>query len=370
MTVGEASINLPWVEKYRPSKLEDLVSHDDIVKTINQFMKGNQLPHLLFYGPPGTGKTTTILACARQMYTPQQFNSMVLELNASDDRGIGIVRGQILSFASTRTIFKAGPKLIILDEADAMTNDAQNALRRNSEDEEVQSKPVKITVVGEPSTGKSSLCSRYLGGSGVAAGSTQGAEVMAGQCIGLRLPVPLQLCDVAGNALDTHMLGNYLYASDKPLAAGDGQCIGLRLPVPLQLCDVAGNALDTHMLGNYLYASDPLAAGDGQCIGLRLPVPLQLCDVAGNALDTHMLGNYLYASDVNIAFSSVVARALGLKIRKLPEITMNGKSPLPKDPDRNRLSATQQDSTHSLIMNRKALRKIQRKASSTVCAVQ
>ncbi|XP_064292399.1 replication factor C subunit 5 isoform X4 [Plodia interpunctella] len=64
------------------------------------------------------------------MYTPQQFNSMVLELNASDDRGIGIVRGQILSFASTRTIFKAGPKLIILDEADAMTNDAQNALRR------------------------------------------------------------------------------------------------------------------------------------------------------------------------------------------------------------------------------------------------
>ncbi|CAG9561840.1 unnamed protein product [Danaus chrysippus] len=130
MTVGEVGKNLPWVEKYRPSKLEDLVSHDDIVKTINQFMKENQLPHLLFYGPPGTGKTSTILACAKQMYTPQQFNSMVLELNASDDRGIGIVRGQILSFASTRTIFKAGPKLIILDEADAMTNDAQNALRR------------------------------------------------------------------------------------------------------------------------------------------------------------------------------------------------------------------------------------------------
>ncbi|CAG5045963.1 unnamed protein product [Parnassius apollo] len=130
MTVGDTNKNLPWVEKYRPSKLEDLVSHDDIIKTISQFMKENQLPHLLFYGPPGTGKTSTILACAKQMYTPQQFNSMVLELNASDDRGIGIVRGQILSFASTRTIFKAGPKLIILDEADAMTNDAQNALRR------------------------------------------------------------------------------------------------------------------------------------------------------------------------------------------------------------------------------------------------
>ncbi|XP_068633019.1 replication factor C subunit 5 [Battus philenor] len=130
MTVGAVNQNLPWVEKYRPSKLEDLVSHEDIIKTIGQFIKENQLPHLLFYGPPGTGKTSTILACAKQMYTQQQFNSMVLELNASDDRGIGIVRGQILSFASTRTIFKAGPKLIILDEADAMTNDAQNALRR------------------------------------------------------------------------------------------------------------------------------------------------------------------------------------------------------------------------------------------------
>lgn len=86
---------------------------------------------MLFYGPPGTGKTSTILACARQLYTPAQFNSMVLELNASDDRGINIVRGQILNFASTRTIFSGGFKLIILDEADAMTNDAQNALRRS-----------------------------------------------------------------------------------------------------------------------------------------------------------------------------------------------------------------------------------------------
>ncbi|XP_077291476.1 replication factor C subunit RfC3 [Arctopsyche grandis] len=126
----DKNVNLPWVEKYRPATLDDLVSHEDIITTINKFIKEDQLPHLLFYGPPGTGKTSTILACARQIYTPQQFSSMVLELNASDDRGIGIVRGQILSFASTRTIFKAGFKLIILDEADAMTNDAQNALRR------------------------------------------------------------------------------------------------------------------------------------------------------------------------------------------------------------------------------------------------
>ncbi|XP_033222282.1 replication factor C subunit 5 [Belonocnema kinseyi] len=122
--------NLPWVEKYRPAKLDDLISHEEIIRTINKFIEENQLPHLLLYGPPGTGKTSTILACARKLYTPAQFNSMVLELNASDDRGIGIVRGQILSFASTGTIYRSGYKLIILDEADAMTNDAQNALRR------------------------------------------------------------------------------------------------------------------------------------------------------------------------------------------------------------------------------------------------
>ncbi|CAG5125534.1 unnamed protein product [Candidula unifasciata] len=124
------SSNLPWVEKYRPKQLDDLISHKDIISTIQKFVTEDRLPHLLFYGPPGTGKTSTILAVAKQMYSPKEFNSMVLELNASDDRGIGIVRGQILSFASTRTIFKKGFKLVILDEADAMTKDAQNALRR------------------------------------------------------------------------------------------------------------------------------------------------------------------------------------------------------------------------------------------------
>ncbi|XP_056274517.1 replication factor C subunit 5 [Pseudoliparis swirei] len=122
--------NLPWVEKYRPQKLEDLISHKDILTTIQKFISEEKLPHLLFYGPPGTGKTSTILACAKQLYQEKEFNSMVLELNASDDRGIDVVRGPILSFASTRTIFKRGFKLVILDEADAMTQDAQNALRR------------------------------------------------------------------------------------------------------------------------------------------------------------------------------------------------------------------------------------------------
>jgi len=122
--------NLPWVEKYRPNALDELISHEDIISTIRTFIKQDKLPHLLFYGPPGTGKTSTILACAKEIYPVKQFNSMVLELNASDDRGINIVRGQVLNFASTRTIFNSGYKLVILDEADAMTNDAQNALRR------------------------------------------------------------------------------------------------------------------------------------------------------------------------------------------------------------------------------------------------
>ncbi|KYN13481.1 Replication factor C subunit 5 [Trachymyrmex cornetzi] len=131
MTSSDEQVNLPWVEKYRPKSLDELISHETIIKTINKFIDENQLPHLLLYGPPGTGKTSTILACARKLYTPAQFNSVVvLELNASDDRGIGIVRDQILSFASRGAMYKSAFKLIILDEADATTNDAQNALRR------------------------------------------------------------------------------------------------------------------------------------------------------------------------------------------------------------------------------------------------
>lgn len=119
----------PWVEKYRPATLDDLTSHVEIKKTLQKFMKDESFPHLLFHGPPGTGKTSTILACAHQLYEPKQFGQMVLELNASDDRGIDIVRGKILNFASSRGMYNKF-KLVILDEADQMTNDAQSALRR------------------------------------------------------------------------------------------------------------------------------------------------------------------------------------------------------------------------------------------------
>merc|ERR1712137_850088 len=89
-----AGQNLPWVEKYRPEGLQDVIAHEDIISTVSRLIDENQLPHLLFYGPPGTGKTSTALACAKEIYPPKLFSSMVLELNASDDRGIGIVRGQ------------------------------------------------------------------------------------------------------------------------------------------------------------------------------------------------------------------------------------------------------------------------------------
>ncbi|EGV63398.1 Subunit of heteropentameric Replication factor C (RF-C) [Yamadazyma tenuis] len=121
--------NLPWVEKYRPETLDEVYGQSEIVDTVRKFVQEGKLPHLLFYGPPGTGKTSTIIALAREIYGPK-YKNMVLELNASDDRGIDVVRNQIKDFASTMQIFSKGFKLIILDEADAMTSVAQNALRR------------------------------------------------------------------------------------------------------------------------------------------------------------------------------------------------------------------------------------------------
>ncbi|VEU44848.1 unnamed protein product [Pseudo-nitzschia multistriata] len=122
--------NLPWVEKYRPERLEDLVAHEKIVNIITTMIDNDNLPHLLLYGPPGTGKTSTIVAAAKRMYGASKYSSMTLELNASDARGIGVVRNEIKEFAGTQQLFSRGVKLIILDEADAMTSDAQFALRR------------------------------------------------------------------------------------------------------------------------------------------------------------------------------------------------------------------------------------------------
>jgi len=121
---------MPWVEKYRPENLTDVISHQNIVSTLDKLIEKGSLPHLLFYGPPGTGKTSSALAVARKLNGAKYFKRMVLELNASDDRGIDTVRDKIKEFASARQLLQGGTKLIILDEADSMTRTAQFALRR------------------------------------------------------------------------------------------------------------------------------------------------------------------------------------------------------------------------------------------------
>lgn len=121
--------DLPWVEKYRPDTLENVVGHVSVIATLQKFIENNVLPHLLFYGPPGTGKTTVAHAISKHLYKTTS-KGQVLELNASDERGIDVVRETIKRFSSTKSLFGTGHKLIILDESDAMTNPAQAALRR------------------------------------------------------------------------------------------------------------------------------------------------------------------------------------------------------------------------------------------------
>jgi replication factor C subunit 3/5 len=124
---------LPWVEKYRPTKLNQIISQNDIINCLNNITTAEHMPNFLFYGPPGTGKTSTINAITNKLYGTN-YSLMVLELNGSDDRGINIVRGKIQKFASADTMFSTGIKLIILDEVDYMTVEAQNALRQIMDD--------------------------------------------------------------------------------------------------------------------------------------------------------------------------------------------------------------------------------------------
>jgi replication factor C subunit 3/5 len=135
--ITEFGNTLPWIEKYRPTCLDDMLSHEEIKDALKIFIKKRCLPHLLLYGPSGSGKTSAIMACAKELYG-KYYPFMVMELNASDDRGIEVVRNKIKQFVSCQSVFfGSNPnerndifKLVILDETDAMTDDAQAILRK------------------------------------------------------------------------------------------------------------------------------------------------------------------------------------------------------------------------------------------------
>ncbi|HPP44355.1 MAG TPA: AAA family ATPase, partial [Methanomassiliicoccaceae archaeon] len=125
-------MNEIWIEKYRPRSLKDVVGQKDIVDRLRSYVEVKNLPHLLFAGPAGTGKTTCAVALARELYG-ETWKGNFNELNASDERGIDVVRGKIKEFARTAPLGGAAFKIIFLDEADALTSDAQAALRRTME---------------------------------------------------------------------------------------------------------------------------------------------------------------------------------------------------------------------------------------------
>ncbi|MDY6766015.1 MAG: replication factor C small subunit [Candidatus Nanohaloarchaea archaeon] len=120
-----------WTEKYRPDTLDEVIGHDNITGRLQAFVEKESVPHMLFAGPAGTGKTTSAIAMAKDLYG-DDWKQNFMETNASDERGIDVIRNQIKDFARTRPV-NADFKIIFLDEADNLTSDAQQALRRTME---------------------------------------------------------------------------------------------------------------------------------------------------------------------------------------------------------------------------------------------
>jgi replication factor C small subunit len=121
-----------WTEKYRPKKLADIVDQKEIVERLKSFSKSKNVPHCIFAGPPGTGKTTAALCLSKELFG-NAYREHTMELNASDERGIDVVRETVKTFARAKSMGEVPFRIMILDEADNMTSDAQQALRRTME---------------------------------------------------------------------------------------------------------------------------------------------------------------------------------------------------------------------------------------------
>ena len=125
------SNNIPWVEKYRPSEFDNIVLSSHNQQILNNMLTMNIFPNLLLYGPPGTGKTTTIINFINkyQEINNEKHPELKIHLNASDERGIDVIRNQIYNFVDSKSLFCKGTKFVILDEVDYMTKNAQQALK-------------------------------------------------------------------------------------------------------------------------------------------------------------------------------------------------------------------------------------------------
>jgi replication factor C small subunit len=127
-----AILDLSWTEKYRPSKLDEVIGQEAIVERLKTFVEAKSFPNMIFAGSAGVGKTTCAIAMAKELYG-DRINEAFLELNASDSRGIDVIRGKVKEFARTLSLSGEVIKIIFLDEADALTPEAQHALRRTME---------------------------------------------------------------------------------------------------------------------------------------------------------------------------------------------------------------------------------------------